>query len=87
MTLPPPDEKPRYVRDMFAGTAGRYDLMNRLMTLGQDQKWRRLVVEACNLPPGGRLLDVATGTADIALEALRLRPDIQRHRQRISPTR
>ncbi len=77
MTLPPLSEKPRYVRDMFARTAQRYDLMNRLMTLGQDQRWRRLVVEACQLPAGGRLLDVATGTADIALEALRLRPDIQ----------
>jgi demethylmenaquinone methyltransferase/2-methoxy-6-polyprenyl-1,4-benzoquinol methylase len=76
MTLPPPEEKPRYVRAMFAGTARRYDRMNRLMTLGQDQRWRRLVVDACNLPQGGRLLDVATGTADIALEALRLRPDI-----------
>ncbi len=76
MFLPPPQEKPRYVRDMFADTAQRYDLMNRLMTLGQDQSWRRRVVEACNLPPGGRLLDVATGTADIALEALSQRPDI-----------
>lgn len=76
MTLPPPDEKPRYVRNMFAGTASRYDLMNRLMTLGQDQSWRRLVVAACHLPPGGRLLDVATGTGDIALEAKRMCPDI-----------
>ncbi|NUQ38575.1 MAG: ubiquinone/menaquinone biosynthesis methyltransferase [Caldilineales bacterium] len=76
MALPPLEEKPRYVRDMFAAAAQRYDLMNRLMTLGQDQKWRRLVVAACALPPGGRLLDVATGTGDIALEALRLRPDI-----------
>ncbi|NOZ49882.1 MAG: ubiquinone/menaquinone biosynthesis methyltransferase [Chloroflexi bacterium] len=76
MPLPPPEEKPRYVRDMFAGTARRYDLMNRLMTLGQDQRWRRLVVAACQLPRGGHLLDVATGTGDIALEALRMRPDI-----------
>jgi len=76
MNLPSSDQKPRYVRDMFAAAARRYDLMNRLMTLGQDQKWRRLVVEACHLPPGGRLLDVATGTGDIVLEALRLRPDI-----------
>ncbi len=74
--LPSLDEKPVYVRQMFAGTARRYDLMNRLMTFGQDQHWRRLVVEACRLPDRGRLLDVATGTADIALEALRLRPDV-----------
>ena len=73
--LPPPEEKPTFVRNMFADAAQRYDRMNRLMTLGQDQRWRRLVVEACQLPAGGRLLDVATGTADIALEALRQHPD------------
>lgn len=74
--IPPPEVRPRYVRAMFAGTARRYDLMNRLMTFGRDRAWRRLVVQACALPPGGRLLDVATGTGDIALEALRLRPDV-----------
>jgi len=73
--LPPPEEKPIFVRNMFADAARRYDRMNRLMTLGQDQHWRRLVVRACNLPPGGSLLDVATGTADIALEALKQHPD------------
>lgn len=74
--LPPVDEKPTYVREMFSDTARRYDLMNRLMTVGQDQRWRRMVIEACNLPPNGRLLDVATGTADIALEAIKQHPDI-----------
>jgi len=74
--LPTLDEKPTYVRKMFSETARRYDLMNRLMTLGQDQSWRRMVIEACNLPANGRLLDVATGTADIALEALKQHPDV-----------
>ncbi len=74
--LPTLDEKPTYVREMFSETARRYDLMNRLMTVGQDQRWRRMVIEACNLPPNGRLLDVATGTADIALEALKQHPDL-----------
>ena len=73
--LPPPEEKPTFVRHMFADAARRYDRMNRIMTLGQDQRWRRLVVAACHIPPGGRLLDVATGTGDIALEALRQHPD------------
>jgi demethylmenaquinone methyltransferase/2-methoxy-6-polyprenyl-1,4-benzoquinol methylase len=75
--IPPPETKPDYVRALFAGTARRYDLMNRLMTFGRDRAWRRLVVHACALPPGGCLLDVATGTGDIALEALRLRPDVR----------
>jgi demethylmenaquinone methyltransferase/2-methoxy-6-polyprenyl-1,4-benzoquinol methylase len=59
---------------MFTTIAPRYDLMNRLMTLGRDQAWRREVVRLCALPQGGRLLDVATGTGDIAYEALRLDP-------------
>lgn len=75
--VPPPEEKPRYVREMFARISRRYDLMNRIMTLGQDQRWRRMVVALCALPPGGRLLDVATGTGDIAFIARRLRPDVE----------
>ena len=58
------------VRRMFNRIAGRYDLMNRLMTLGRDQAWRRYVVAQAAVPPGGRLLDVATGTGDIAFQAL-----------------
>lgn len=68
--LPPPSEKRTYVRRMFADIAPRYDLMNRLMTLGQDRAWRKTVVDLCALPRGGSLLDVATGTGDIGYEAL-----------------
>ena len=59
-----------YVREMFGQISGRYDLMNRLMTLGQDRCWRRQVVRKALLPLCGRLLDIGTGTGDIALEAL-----------------
>ncbi|NOX62087.1 MAG: ubiquinone/menaquinone biosynthesis methyltransferase [Chloroflexi bacterium] len=76
-SLPSPEEKPEFVRSMFAATARRYDRMNRLITLGQDQTWRRLVVEACQLPRGGALLDVGAGTGDIALEARKRRPDVR----------
>jgi demethylmenaquinone methyltransferase/2-methoxy-6-polyprenyl-1,4-benzoquinol methylase len=69
--LPSLSEKRSYVRRMFGAIAPRYDLMNRLMTLGRDQIWRRTVVRLCALPRGGRLLDVATGTGDIGYEALR----------------
>lgn len=61
-------ERAQYVQDMFARIAGRYDLMNRLMTVGQDLKWRRYVIAQAQLPENGRLLDIATGTGDIALE-------------------
>jgi demethylmenaquinone methyltransferase/2-methoxy-6-polyprenyl-1,4-benzoquinol methylase len=56
---------------MFGRIAGRYDLMNRLMTGGQDVRWRRQVIELARLPARGRLLDLGTGTGDLALEALR----------------
>jgi len=51
---------------MFDAIAARYDLMNRVMTLGQDQKWRKFVVEKAGDPGQGRILDLATGTGDIA---------------------
>jgi len=62
------EERARYVQAMFARIAGRYDLMNRLMTFGQDLRWRRYVIQQAQLPPHGRLLDIATGTGDIAHE-------------------
>jgi len=64
------------VREMFGRISGRYDLMNRLMTFGQDRSWRWYVVKKAALPKGGRLLDVGTGTGDIALEALRRDPTL-----------
>ncbi|MEA3334904.1 MAG: ubiquinone/menaquinone biosynthesis methyltransferase [Chloroflexota bacterium] len=75
--LPPSDRKADYVSDMFAGIAGRYDLMNRLMTIGQDVRWRQMLVHAAALPKGGYLLDIATGTGDIGIEALSMVPDVR----------
>jgi demethylmenaquinone methyltransferase/2-methoxy-6-polyprenyl-1,4-benzoquinol methylase len=55
---------------MFSSIAPRYDLLNRILSFGRDRHWRRSAVSA--LPfEGGRHLDVATGTADVALEILR----------------
>jgi len=70
-------ERSDYVRGMFDRIAGRYDLLNRIISGGQDMKWRRFVAEAANLPANGRLLDIATGTGDIAFEALKLAPGTQ----------
>ncbi len=67
-------ERADYVRRMFARIAGRYDLMNRLMTFGQDGGWRREVIRRAGLPAGGRLLDLGTGTGDLALAALAGQP-------------
>ncbi len=68
------EKRAKYVRAMFDRIAGRYDLLNRVISAGQDMKWRRFVAAAADLPAGGRLLDIATGTGDIAFEALKLRP-------------
>ena len=65
------------VQAMFGRIAARYDLMNRLMTFGQDVRWRRFVVQQARLPRGGWLLDIATGSGDIALEARRQVPDLR----------
>lgn len=63
-------ERASYVQDMFTRIAGRYDLMNRLMTGGQDIRWRRQVIQLACLRPGAILLDLGTGTGDLAREAL-----------------
>jgi demethylmenaquinone methyltransferase/2-methoxy-6-polyprenyl-1,4-benzoquinol methylase len=63
-------ERASYVQNMFTRIAGRYDLMNRLMTGGQDVRWRRQVIRLARLRSGARLLDLGTGTGDLAREAL-----------------
>lgn len=74
--LPSAQEKPIYVNQMFARIAPTYDRMNRIMTFGRDQGWRRQLLELCDLPPRGRLLDVGTGTGDIAYMARQHWPGI-----------
>lgn len=54
---------------MFDRIAERYDLMNRLISFGLDKSWRKKLLAALNLNPGEALLDVATGTADVAIDA------------------
>ncbi len=68
------DQRAAYVQGMFDRIAQRYDLINRIISGGQDLKWRRLVVERAALPPQGSLLDIAAGTGDIAFEALKTAP-------------
>jgi len=63
-------ERATYVQNMFTRIAKRYDLMNRLMTGGQDIRWRKRVIELARLNSGSSLLDLGTGTGDLAREAL-----------------
>jgi demethylmenaquinone methyltransferase/2-methoxy-6-polyprenyl-1,4-benzoquinol methylase len=52
---------------MFDAIAARYDLLNRVLSLGLDQRWRRKAVRALALKPGATVLDLATGTGDLAI--------------------
>lgn len=63
--------KREQVERMFDSISPRYDLLNRLFSMGTDQGWRRRVMRMVSKEPVGRLLDVATGTADLALMAAR----------------
>ena len=57
---------------MFDQIAKRYDLLNRLMSFGMDRDWRRKLIDA--MPTHGQILDVATGTADVALALAKRHP-------------
>ena len=71
--LPVGDDKRRAVREMFDTIAGRYDLLNRVNSLGMDRGWRRRCVSALELPAGSLVLDVACGTGDLCDELARQR--------------
>jgi len=67
-------EKAEYVQKMFTRIAGRYDLMNRVMTMGQDVRWRREVIRRAEIRPGDRVLDLGAGTGDLAAAAKARQP-------------
>jgi len=71
------EERAGYVHDTFSHIARRYDLMNRLMTAGQDQRWRREAIRRLRLVPGDRLLDLGTGTGDLGRLALHQQPQLR----------
>lgn len=68
LPLPEGEEKARGVRQLFDTIAGRYDLVNRVMTFGMDVEWRRRAVRELRLPGGATVFDLACGTGDICRE-------------------
>ena len=62
----PPDEKTRRVRGVFDSVAQRYDLMNDLMSGGMHRLWKRFAVERAGVREGAVVLDLASGTGDLA---------------------
>ena len=74
MTTTAPDKSPDRIAGMFDAIAPRYDLLNHLLSAGIDRRWRAAAIRSLQLTGRETLLDVCTGTADIALEARRAGP-------------
>jgi len=66
--------KKDFVRDMFDAIAPRYDVLNRILSGGIDQRWRKRAIRRLRKDRPSRILDVATGTADLAILAATLNP-------------
>jgi demethylmenaquinone methyltransferase/2-methoxy-6-polyprenyl-1,4-benzoquinol methylase len=61
----PADEKTRRVRGVFESVAGKYDVMNDLMSAGMHRLWKRFTIGVAGVHPGARILDIAGGTGDM----------------------
>lgn len=69
-------DKGAFVREMFARIAPRYDVANRVLTAGMDERWRRRAIALLAAPHGGRVLDVCCGTGDVVFHLLRTDPTL-----------
>ena len=74
-TLEKPPDFSRQIQTMFGAVAPRYDFLNRLLSAGRDQYWRKIAVDLLSPKRGECFLDLATGTGDIALEIAARLPD------------
>lgn len=68
-TISTPEGKRRYVRRLFATIADRYDFITRVLSYGQDRRWKRRLIRLAALTPHDRVLDLACGTGDLLFEA------------------
>jgi demethylmenaquinone methyltransferase / 2-methoxy-6-polyprenyl-1,4-benzoquinol methylase len=66
-----PDKTPSRIAGMFDAIAPRYDLLNHVLSAGLDRRWRTRAIAALALPAGARVLDLCTGTGDLAMTAVR----------------
>ncbi len=65
------------IRNLFTRIAYQYDRVNHIISLGRDNHWRTVALDMAQITPGAHLLDVATGTGDIAILARELEPGIK----------
>jgi demethylmenaquinone methyltransferase / 2-methoxy-6-polyprenyl-1,4-benzoquinol methylase len=78
MTKPPVQQVPgrkEQVQNMFDSIAGNYDFLNHFLSLGIDRGWRRKLVRLMAKSKPAHILDLATGTADLAIEAMKSNPE------------
>ena len=71
-------KSPARIAGMFDAIAGRYDLLNRLLSAGVDRRWRKRAVRSLSLTGRERMLDLCTGTADLAIVAATAQPGARR---------
>lgn len=69
------DNKKQQVADMFNSISGRYDFLNHFLSLGIDIRWRKKAIKLLQESQPKQILDIATGTGDFAIEALKLNPE------------
>src|SRR5262245_49381333 len=67
-------KSPARIAGMFDAIAGRYDLLNRLLSAGIDRRWRKRAISALSLKGRERLIDLCAGTADLAIVAATATP-------------
>ena len=70
------DKTPTRIAGMFDAIAPRYDLLNHVLSVGLDRRWRARAVRELQLPAGARVLDLCTGTGDLALAAVEAAADV-----------
>src|SRR3954469_9470215 len=71
-------KSPAKIAGMFDAIAGRYDLLNHLLSGGIDRRWRKRAIRSLRLTGKERVLDLCTGTADLAIAAIDARPGAAR---------
>ena len=68
------DKTPARIAGMFDAIAPRYDLLNHVLSVGLDVRWRARAIKELQLRPGARVIDLCTGTGDLAVAAVREQP-------------
>lgn len=76
--IPDVSKSPERIAGMFDAIAQRYDLLNHLLSAGIDRRWRRRAIQSLRLTGRERVLDLCTGTGDLAIAAVRARPSAAR---------